>query len=148
MLFGVVFMEKNAKKKMHQWENSLTSYLHNGRTSEHNSNRLETYSTGLQLSFLTIFGHWSCDNLPNTHQMGPERYNLFFFFKSSDISFLEYIDDPENIIQQYWPLFPFFSDIFPTAIHVLMLHNHSVLHPGGILHLLAEENELLCSKCF
>ena len=32
-----------------------------------------------------------------------------------------------------------------TVIHVLMLHNHSVLHPGGILRLPAEGNELLRS---
>jgi len=35
-----------------------------------------------------------------------------------------------------------------TVIHVLMLHNHSVLHLGGILHFLAEGNELLCSNLF
>ena len=41
MLFGVVFMEKNAKnqKKTRRWEKSFTLYLHNGSTLEHDSNR-------------------------------------------------------------------------------------------------------------
>jgi hypothetical protein len=35
-----------------------------------------------------------------------------------------------------------------TVIHVLMLHNHSVLHLGGILCFPAEGNELLRSNLF
>ena len=42
MLFGVLFMEKNAKKnkkKTRPFSKSFTSYLHNHSTLEHNSNR-------------------------------------------------------------------------------------------------------------
>ena len=67
ILFGVVFMEKNIKnkKKMRHFSKSFTSYLHNGSTVEHISNRFTKLQCRATTFIFAIFGHWSCDQQPN-----------------------------------------------------------------------------------
>ena len=61
-------MEKNAKKKKKR--GAFQNLLHHISTTRALQNTIqpdsERYSVGLQLSFLTIFGNWSCDHHPNT----------------------------------------------------------------------------------
>ena len=63
MLFGFVFMEKSAKnKKKHgAFQNLLPHISTTGAPQNIIQPDSGSYSTGLQLWFLTIFGNWSCD---------------------------------------------------------------------------------------
>ena len=74
MWFAVIFMEKNAKnkKKTRRSEKSLSSYLHNGSTLGHNSNRFwKLQCKASTFVFLTILGNGSCDHHPNLPLDGP-----------------------------------------------------------------------------
>ena len=68
-------MEKNAKKKKKR--GAFQNLLHHISTTRALQNIIqpdsERYSVGLQLSFLTIFGKWSCDHHPNTPLDGLNR---------------------------------------------------------------------------
>ena len=78
MLFAVIFMEKNAKNKKKMWhsEKSLSSYLHNGSTLGHNSNRFwKLQCKASTFVFLTILGNGS-DHVTiilTCHWMDPDR---------------------------------------------------------------------------
>ena len=73
MLFGFVFMEKNTKnKKKHDaFEIPLPHISTTGALQNIIQTDLGSYSVWLQLSFLTIFGNWSCDHHPNIPLHGP-----------------------------------------------------------------------------
>ena len=71
-------MEKNAKKnkkKCSTFENLLSLIS----TTEPLQNIIptdsESYSAGLQISFLMILGNWSCDHPPNNPEI-PEREKM------------------------------------------------------------------------
>jgi hypothetical protein len=66
MLFGFVFMEKNAKnKKRHgTFENILPHISTMGALQTKIPTDSGRYISGLQLSFFTILGSWSCDHPP------------------------------------------------------------------------------------
>jgi hypothetical protein len=68
MLFGFVFMEKNTKnKKKHDtFEIPLPHISTMGALQNTIQPDLGSYSAGLQLLFLSIFGNWSCDHHPDT----------------------------------------------------------------------------------
>jgi len=96
MLFGVVFIRKNAKT-WHSWK-SFTLYLHNRSTLEHNSNRfwkLQCSATTFLYILVLEIGHVT--TLLTTHCMDPDRYNhpylvfLHLSVKLSDIFFLGYM---------------------------------------------------------
>ena len=65
MLFGFVFMEKNPKNKKKR--GTFQNLLHHISTMGAPQNIIQpdsgSYSEGLQLLFLTIFGNWSCDHI-------------------------------------------------------------------------------------
>ena len=66
-------MEKNAKnKKKHGTFQNLSPHI---STMEAPQNIIQpdsgSYSEGLQFSFFTIFGNWSCDHPPNDLLDGP-----------------------------------------------------------------------------
>ena len=63
MLFSWGKMQKGWKS--HLWETFFTSYLHNGSTLEHNSNRFRKLQCRATTLILAIFSNWSCDHHPN-----------------------------------------------------------------------------------
>ena len=77
MLFGFVSIEKNAKnkKKKHGTQKNLLHHISmTGALQNIIQTDLGSYIVGLQLSFLTIFGIWSCDHHPNTpHLTIPKK---------------------------------------------------------------------------
>jgi hypothetical protein len=64
MLFGFVSMEKNAKnkKKRGAFENILPHISTTGALQNKIPTDSGRYTAGLQLSFFTISGSWSCDH--------------------------------------------------------------------------------------
>jgi len=133
MLFGVVFIKKNAKnkKKMRRFWKSFTSYLHNRNTLEHNSIRFWklqcSATTFVFLLFLEI-GHVT--TLLTTHCMDPDRYNhpylvfLHLLIKLSDIFFLGYMYRTLTWTLKAVPHYtliictiPIFSPIFLIFLH-------------------------------
>ena len=91
MLFGVVFIKKNAKnkKKMQCFWKSFTSYLHNRSTLEHNANRfwkLQCSATTFVFILFLEIGHVT--TLLTTHCMDPDRYNhLYLVFLHLSVIF-------------------------------------------------------------
>jgi hypothetical protein len=64
MLFGFVFMEKNAKnqKKCGAFENLLPHISTTGALKNKIPTDSGRHIAGLRLSFFTILGSWSCDH--------------------------------------------------------------------------------------
>ena len=93
---------KKPKKTRHFWK-SFTSYLCNGSTLEHNSNRfkkLQSRATTFIFWPFLIIGHVTI--IPTPYQMDPDRYNhpnlvfLHFLVKPDEISFFRvYAEDPD-----------------------------------------------------
>ena len=73
MLFGVVFIEKNAKKKKNG--TLLKIFYLISPQQEHFRTKfqliLEATVQGYNFRFLSIFGNWSCDHCPNIPLDGP-----------------------------------------------------------------------------
>ena len=71
--FGFVFIEKNAKnkKKRGAFQNLLPHISTTGAPQNIIQPDSGSYSAGLQLLFLTIFGNWSCDQPPSDLLDGP-----------------------------------------------------------------------------
>ena len=137
MLFGVVFIEKNTKKKKKIWSywKSFTSYLHNRSTLECNSNwfwKLQYKATTFVFWPFLVIGHVTI--FPTLHWVDPERCNhpylvcLHFLVKLGEISFLGYMQRtlkavPHSVYDVYHPYF--FSDL--TSIFSLETHKFPFL---------------------
>ena len=100
---------------------SLTKYIFNQSTLEHNLNRfwkLQFRATTFVVPLFLEFGHVT--TLPMTYSLDSDRYNhiyvpfLHFLVKTSNISLFEHLPlDPECITQQYWPALLIFFWFFP-----------------------------------
>ena len=113
MLFGAVFIEKNAKnkKKTRCFSKSFALYLHNGSTLEHDSNRFwKLQCRATTFVFLTILGNWSCDHHPSNPLHGPLHISSFLSW------FLPVFDH----IQSY---FPFWYTVDPERITWHPIHH-------------------------
>ena len=66
MLFSCRKTQKKTKKKCSAFQNLLPHISTVGALWNIFQTDSETYSAGLQLSFFAIFGHWSCDQQPNS----------------------------------------------------------------------------------
>jgi hypothetical protein len=70
VLFSLRKMPKR-KKKQATFESLLPHISTTGALQDKIPTDSQSYSSGLQLSFLSIFGNWSCDHCPNILFDGP-----------------------------------------------------------------------------
>ena len=115
VLFSWRKMQKT-KKEMWCFSKSFTSYLHNGSTSEHNSNRfgkLQHRATTFVFWPFLVIGHVTI--ILTSHWMDPDRQNhaylvfLHFLVKRSETSFLGWTLTTISTIPQIFLIFlPFY----------------------------------------
>ena len=94
--------EKCKRLKKVTWETFFTSYLHNGSTLEHNSNRFRKLQCRATTFVLAIFSTWSCGHCPNMllnelwqAESSLSWFSLLFGHTRSHFLLGVYVEDPD-----------------------------------------------------